>query len=90
MIPTAEEFFYNRPSGQAPEECLIDFAKLHVEAALKDAAEKANLLGYNIYVPTAPDDCQDSVTVCDPNGPDYCYRVNKDSILSAYPLDNIK
>jgi hypothetical protein len=39
-MPTAREFYDNHPS----DDCvimMIEFAKLHVQAALKEAAEKA-------------------------------------------------
>lgn len=39
-IPTAEEFM-NLYHGSTNPHALIEFAKLHVEAALKEAAEKA-------------------------------------------------
>lgn len=52
----------------------IDFAKLHVEAALKAAVNKATVWVDDDPVPFG--------------GP---FRgVHKDSILNAYPLDNIK
>ena len=67
MIPTAEEFLetdkdWNRTTAQM----MIEFAKLHVEEALKQASEQ-------VYV---------SDTV-------FC-EIDKDSILNAYPLENIK
>lgn len=76
---TAEEFLDNIeiwdgvfvPSKNA-KQAMIEFAKLHTEAALKSASEKAStsyseepLLGE-------------------------VYNINKESILNAYPLDNIK
>ena len=43
MIPTAEEFLFNNFEGGAINpNILIEFAKLHVEAALKAAAENAS------------------------------------------------
>lgn len=49
-IPTAEEFFI-RVVGENPDEfngyikeCMIEFAKLHVEAALKAASEEADYI----------------------------------------------
>ena len=79
-IPTAEEFLDNFLNKDAipwsPEidkvygcinTAMIEFAKLHVEAALKEAYENADLEYY---------------------GDEVCY--NKDSILNAYPLENIK
>ena len=85
MIPTAEEWVNQQFEKQRItsngnddvycsrrgiiEACTI-FAKLHVEAALKSASEKALVTetfgGMSISV------------------------VNKNSILNAYPLDNIK
>lgn len=53
------------------EEFMIEFAKLHVEAALKEASEKAELEG-------------DEGSIFD------YISVDKDSILNAYPLENIK
>ena len=69
MIPTAEEFLetdkdWNRTTAQM----MIEFAKLHVEAALEEANRKVIVTYYY----------------------DEGIRVNKDSILNAYPLENIK
>jgi hypothetical protein len=47
---------------------LIEFAKMHVEAALKEASDKAIYTGYNLA----------------------SIEIDKDSILEAYPLTNIK
>lgn len=44
-IPTAEEFLNNIGQGNFSEQDLIEFTKLHVEAALKEASEKAELEG---------------------------------------------
>ena len=71
MIPTAEEFLetdkdWNRTTAQM----MIKFAKLHVQAALKEAEKETvkhiskTILELNMY--------------------------NKNSILNAYPLENIK
>ena len=82
-IPTAEEFAernqYDLESHDEGgylgidtkifAEKLIEFAKLHVEAALKAASEDAHTKD----VPYTDD-----------------VEVDKDSILSAYPLENIK
>jgi hypothetical protein len=51
---------------------MIEFAKLHVEAALREASEKAT-------VETEPDYQGGELS-----------SVDKDSILNAYPLENIK
>ncbi len=58
-------------SDQCVEKSMIEFAKLHVEAALKIASEKG-------------------VTELRSEGNSDDQIVNKDSILNAYPLENIK
>ena len=40
-IPTAEEF-YDKSKHDSILDIMIDFAKLHVEQALKEASEKAD------------------------------------------------
>ena len=50
------------------KKAMIEFAKLHVEAALEEANRKVIVTYYY----------------------DEGIRVNKDSILNAYPLENIK
>lgn len=86
LIPTAEEFFiqitgiqiqgknnhYSEIGGISIENSkiykfAIDFAKLHVEVALKEASENVEILQ---YANTS--------------------EINKDSIINAYPLNNIK
>ena len=70
-ILTAEEFILDTIESmdqQEVERAMIEFAKMHVEAALKAAAENAEV-----------------------NIPDYGdYEVDEESILNAYPLENIK
>lgn len=70
-IPTATGLIHNKfPEHNGIfvlrniEEFMIEFAKLHVEAALTHVYEKINI-----------EEVQDGI---------------KDSILNAYPLDNIK
>ena len=74
-MPTAEEF-YKSIVGESPvgytEEAMIEFAKLHVEMALKEASDKAELK-YRINDIS----CNDKI-------------LNKNSILNAYSLTNIK
>ena len=53
----------------------IEFAKLHVEAALKTASENAET-DYELGNPFDPNSRYEIV--------------NKESILNAYPLENIK
>ena len=81
MIPTAEEFIINREVKQGflltnnTEELNdivkshIEFAKLHVEEALKAAAEQAEI---------------------ENDWDNQKGNISKDSILNAYPLENIK
>lgn len=75
MIPTAEEFCNDiRYVTYSLDEKLITFAKLHVEAALKEASKKAKVKiiqgDFGVF-DTRP-------------------SVKKNSILNAYPLENIK
>ena len=81
-IPTAEEFAWSQEEDfktilaeanyQEVYNLMIEFAKLHVEAALKDASENAELK-YRINDIS----CNDKI-------------LDKNSILNAYPLTNIK
>ena len=82
-IPTAESFliinddkdFRLSMSGRYVSEMMIEFAKLHVEQALKEASEKGKIL----------------VNRSMSNGYDYSeHYINKDSILNSYPLTLIK
>ena len=62
-------------NGRERLQVMIEFAKMHVEAALKDASEKAKIT-YEYDGNT---------------GSEYCYEyIDKNSILNSYPLDNIK
>jgi len=90
-LPTVEEFLELWKDSKYPVSYQMkQFAKLHVKAALEAASEKANMLGITQHMNSAPDKYEDFVYVVDSNGPDYGYTVNKESILNAYPLDNIK
>ena len=86
MIPTAEEAvteWQNKAlkalEGKEPEAPLelafIKFAKLHVEAALKAAATNAKT---------------EKRTRGSQYAGDWKVEVNRESILTAYPLENIK
>ena len=71
-IPTAEEFF--EQGGTYPE-LAIEFAKLHVQAALQAASEKAETrLNTNYSL----------------DSDNWDYSVDSSSILNSYPLDKIK
>ena len=81
-MKTAEDFLKEgaqHPNGWTVRKCMIEFAKMHVQEALKQASEKADAdftyLG---------DDLKEI-------GAEYIevYTI-KDSILNAYSLENIK
>ena len=78
--PTAEEFLNHQEETVSHFEfdirdVMIKFAKLHVEAALKEASEKAKTSEF-----------WEGNT-----GSEYCETiVDKESILNSYPLNNIK
>ena len=88
MIPTAEDFFNKYRNRyqfeEGPSEYLIDiedfqtamieFAKLHVEAALKAASEDADM--DNEYYQSVQEGTSG--------------RIDIETILNAYPLTNIK
>jgi len=76
-IPTADEFLRQKPfiNGMKrgdQQVAMIEFAKLHVQAALKAADDKAD------------------VTVIDVDMTGTIWGVDSDTILNAYPLENIK
>lgn len=84
---TAEEFLnenYKVKVGVSIEEVMIDFAKYHVQKALEkaylDSEMRVSENDTNEY-PSFTDNYDDGyVTI----------TVSKDSILNAYPLENIK
>jgi hypothetical protein len=79
-LPTAEEILQKHVPNRYTKEnswknAMIEFAKLHVEQALKEASEKAKIK-YEYSGNT---------------GSEYCYEyVDQNSILNSYPLTNIK
>ena len=82
-IQTAEEFLkQNNVVGMTDlmTPLMIEFAKMHVEAALKEASEKAVMYDHN-------EDCHyiDEEGNCPES-----WLIGRDSILKSYPLDNIK
>lgn len=89
-ILTAEEFV-NRPFGQKwdTQTLMIEFAKMHCEAQREAILEKVNLRGVSQF-DNSPDKIVDGAYEVDSNGPDYNFTVNKESIINAYPLENIK
>lgn len=105
-LPTAEEFFTS-VVGENPDEfnrsikeCMIEFAKLHVEAALKEV--KKTMVEYTDKKFSEIDMYKfaDYTWKNSPNThPEYDEEMlerpnetvdNKDSILNSYPLENIK
>lgn len=86
-IPTAEEILelhYNMDRDEdghpvyyewSAKDAMIEFAKLHVKAALEAASEKAETDGKHVYMFR-----REYVPV----------KVDKNSILNAYLLTNIK
>jgi len=76
-IPTSEEFM-NRPFGHklSTQELMIQFAKLHVEECKEEI--------YNKGLDGLTEWCGNPFTG---EGSDY---LDKDSIINAYPLENIK
>jgi hypothetical protein len=85
-LPTAEEFAWDKIDFQTTlaemnyQEVyylMQEFAKLHVEASLKEASNKALLKDEGRYVLGDEDWHEDLV-------------VDKKSILNAYPLTNVK
>lgn len=85
IIPTAEEMiafleakgliFPNEKERLRAKNAFIEFAKLHVEAALTEASENGQA-----FVNGNGEWTSSNVTAF----------INKDSILNSYPLDKIK
>ena len=78
-VPTAAEFLDRDESGVFTKvdivQAMIEFTKMHVEAALKEASENGQA-----FVDSNGEWISSDVTAI----------VNKNSILNSYPLDNIK
>jgi len=83
MVKTAKEFYDEHYSDDTVV-IMKDYAKFHVEAALKSASENA----YVEYIDLDTNEIFDYTDVITDNnvGAD----VNKKSILNAYPIENIK
>jgi hypothetical protein len=95
-ILTAKEFIKNylkyNPDCKY-DDVMIEFAKFHVEAALKKACEKSMIN----RKPTGDGQSSEEYTSNSFEGDlgyeDYIpvnYTINQESILNAYPLENIK
>jgi hypothetical protein len=89
LILTGKETYdkdYSTVSKHDALEAMIEFAKLHVEAALKEASEKAKIQVF----------CGEggltvkSYTTIPSDKDEYEIVVNEHSILNSYSLKNIK
>lgn len=75
------------------ENLMIEFAQYHVKQALSCAASKATM---DLDYPEPYEDSNETgltfvcATEMDRNGEDGTVEINKDSILNAYPLSQIK
>lgn len=86
-IPTAREFYNNHPSDDCVK-MMIDFAKLHVTVALKEASEKAFAQSSRSNFTSKDRLLYDKQgLICVHLGD---VSVNEDSILNSYSLDLIK
>lgn len=75
-IPTAEEFFNEcELEYKSIEDRAIEFAKLHIKAALEAASKNAKT-----YIET----------YSSPHYDEWDAEIDKNSILNAYPIENIK
>lgn len=83
MVKTAKEFYDEHYSDDVVI-MMRDYAKLHVEAALKAASEKA----YVEYIDLDTNEIFDYTDVITDDN--VGANVNKKSILNAYSLENIK
>lgn len=72
---------------------MLQFAKLHVEAALKAASEKAKV-HLKTYWADSEDLVEEAKVFWGSDDPQNCYsssvKVDKNSITNAYSLDEIK
>lgn len=91
---TAEEFLQDYKKdrfGYEVDKVMIEFAKLHVEAALKAASKttridlfvRPNIKGFK-YKKIEDGESYDLI------GTRQMWKVNKESIINSYPLENIK
>ena len=89
-IPTAEEFLQNsnKTTFDAIEKTMIEFAKLHVQAALKAADDNSIM-----YKDLGEGEDGELCCVLEKTFYDIYDNpilISADSILNAYPLENIK
>lgn len=98
-IPTAKEFInlkqdeLRAETGKGVvEQLMTEYAKLHVEAALKAASEKAESMSKPYFEATDEEKLK-GISVYLNEEDDIPYDTvfpDKESILSAYPLTNIQ
>jgi hypothetical protein len=92
-IPTAEEFLGNKQFMRSDLQCetnyqlMIEFAKLHVKLALEEASKKADLNHYEEVEDWMDEHNPFNMTIDNLGN---IYAINKNSILNAYPEENIK
>lgn len=98
-IPTAKEFCEKKFKEINPatswidfnKEVMIEFAKLHVEAALKEASENVKLIEYGCSdFRVTDEDAPNPYFISGYFGEDSQIKISEDSILNSYPLENIK
>jgi hypothetical protein len=99
MIPTAQEFLVEELRKNHKTTVIIDtmieFAKLHVKAALEAASNQA-LLAIDVTDNEYADETYikdgrkiQTLSNCRTQEDEWC-KVDENSILKAYPLENIK
>lgn len=89
-IPTAEEFMFENLQSMDQTEVeyvMIEFAKLHVEAALKSVIVNRDNDEDSFYVFGSLED-ESRIGNYDLSG--LRCSLNKDSVLKCYPLEKIK
>lgn len=79
-IPTAEEFWLSKRPQLSHIKIAREFAKLHAQAAIKAANDQARLSKNGSNVPYGEHFSEKCGT----------WTINHDSILNAYPLEDIK
>lgn len=90
-IPTVDELLV--PLAEFPrisaavKTAMIAFTRIHVQAALKAASEKAQIA---VRWGSDKEWKSDEINTTDADGDWILLHPDKDSILNAYPLENIK
>ena len=91
-IPTAEEFWIDWKSGYKTSDALIAFAKLHLEVQKEAILKNACILTKPYFEATNEEQLKGS-HIYEDNGsdrPSYLAIVDKDSIINAYNINNVK